>query len=163
MRGFPVAMSLLKGATFIDFWLSGRKKQKFQLGQSYSCIMRQVRYHRIWIQNNLGFMVSGLIYIHISMTLARNSYLCITLLISLPITLPAPHVLAIKVWPSFEHSILAQIPWLQSIEVPKSFASLQSPSLLHWIQVKATPMFKYFIIISNEMYRCYEILIFAPK
>ena len=45
-----------------DLATSGRNKQKFQLGQSYSCIMKKVWYHQIWIQNNLGFMVLILIY-----------------------------------------------------------------------------------------------------
>ena len=45
-----------------DLAMSGRNKQKFQLGQSYSYIMRKVWYHQIWIQNNLGFMVSDLMY-----------------------------------------------------------------------------------------------------
>ena len=42
-----------------------RNKLKFQLGQSYSYIMRKVWYHQIWIQNNLGFMY---IYIYLSQT-----------------------------------------------------------------------------------------------
>ena len=29
--------------------------KKIQLGQSYSYVMRKLWYHRIWIQNNLGF------------------------------------------------------------------------------------------------------------
>ena len=40
-----------------DLATSGRNKQQFQLGQSYSYIMRKVCYHQIWIQNNVGFMV----------------------------------------------------------------------------------------------------------
>ena len=39
--------------------MSGSNKNKIQLGQSYSYIMRKVVYHRIWIQNYLGFIVSG--------------------------------------------------------------------------------------------------------
>ena len=46
-----------------DLATSGCKKQKFQFGQSYSYIMRKVGHHQILIQNNLGFMVSDLIYI----------------------------------------------------------------------------------------------------
>ena len=45
-----------------DLATSGRNKEKFQLGQSYSYIMRKVWYHQIWIQNNLGFMVLILLY-----------------------------------------------------------------------------------------------------
>ena len=44
-----------------DLATSGRNKQKFQLGQSYSYIMRKVWCHQIWIQNNSGFMVSDLL------------------------------------------------------------------------------------------------------
>jgi hypothetical protein len=33
------------------------QQKRFQLGQSYSYIMRKVWYHQIWIQNNLSFMV----------------------------------------------------------------------------------------------------------
>ena len=47
---------------------SGCNKKKFQSCQSYSYIMRKVWYHQIWIQNNLGFMVSDLIYILYSMS-----------------------------------------------------------------------------------------------
>ena len=36
-----------------DLTRSGHNKQKFQLGQSYSYIMRKVCYHQIWIQNYL--------------------------------------------------------------------------------------------------------------
>ena len=43
-----------------DIATSGRNKQKFQLGQSYFYIMRKGWYHQIWIQNNLGIMVSDL-------------------------------------------------------------------------------------------------------
>ena len=42
---------------------SGHNKQKFQLGQCYSYIMRKVWYHQIWIQNDFGFMVLILTYI----------------------------------------------------------------------------------------------------
>ena len=45
-----------------DLATSGCNKNKFQLDQSYSYIMRKVWYHQIWIQNNLGFMVSDLLY-----------------------------------------------------------------------------------------------------
>ena len=38
-----------------DLATSGRNGQKFQLGQSFSSIMRKVWYHQIWIQNNLVF------------------------------------------------------------------------------------------------------------
>ena len=44
-----------------DLATSGCNKNNFQLCQSYSYIMRKVWYHQIWIQNNLGFMVSDLI------------------------------------------------------------------------------------------------------
>ena len=43
-----------------DLATSGHNKQKFQFGISYSYIMRKVWYQQIWIQNNLGFMVSEL-------------------------------------------------------------------------------------------------------
>ena len=46
-----------------DLATSGGNEKNFQLGQSYSCIMRKVWYHQIWIQKNLGFIVSDLIYI----------------------------------------------------------------------------------------------------
>ena len=46
----------------IALLVSGRNK-KNQSGQSYSYIMRTVWYPHIWIQNNLGFMVSDLMYI----------------------------------------------------------------------------------------------------
>ena len=36
------------------------QQKKIQLGQSYSYVMRNVWYHQIWIQNNLGFMMSVL-------------------------------------------------------------------------------------------------------
>ena len=45
-----------------DLAMSGCIKQKSQLGQSYSYIIRNVWYHQIWIQNNLGFMVLILMY-----------------------------------------------------------------------------------------------------
>ena len=45
-----------------DLAMSGCIKQKFQLGQSCSYIIRKVWYHQIWIQNNLGFMVLILMY-----------------------------------------------------------------------------------------------------
>ena len=41
-----------------------RKQQKKIMGQSYSYIMRKVWYHKIWIQNYFGFIVSDLMYIH---------------------------------------------------------------------------------------------------
>ena len=47
-----------------DLAMSGRNKQKFQLGQSYSYIRRKVWYHQIWIQNDLGFMVLILMCIY---------------------------------------------------------------------------------------------------
>ena len=41
-----------------------RKQQKnFQFCQSYSNVNRKVWYHQIWIPNNLGFIVSDLMYI----------------------------------------------------------------------------------------------------
>ena len=43
---------------------SGSKKKNFQLGQSYSYIMRKFWYHQICIQNNLGFMVHPNLRIH---------------------------------------------------------------------------------------------------
>ena len=46
-----------------DLAMSGGNKQKFQLCQSYSYIIRKVWYPQIWIQNNLGFMVLILIQI----------------------------------------------------------------------------------------------------
>ena len=46
-----------------DFAKSGRNKKKFQLGQSYSYIMRKVWFYQIWIQNYLGFIVSDLTYV----------------------------------------------------------------------------------------------------
>ena len=45
-----------------DLVASGGNK-KIQKGQSYSYIMMKVWYHQIWNQNNLGFMVSELMYI----------------------------------------------------------------------------------------------------
>ena len=45
-----------------DLATSGCNK-KNQLSQSYSYINRKVWHHQIWIQNNLGFMVSDLIKI----------------------------------------------------------------------------------------------------
>ena len=44
---------------------SGSVKKNFQFCQSYSDVNRKVCYHQIWIPNNLGFMVSDLIYIPI--------------------------------------------------------------------------------------------------
>ena len=73
-----------------------------------------------------------------------------------------PHFLIVTVSPFSEHSALEQTPSRQSIGVPKSSAS-QTPEVLpppHSIQVKATPMFKNLIII-DEMYKWYEILIVA--
>ena len=46
-----------------DIATSGCNKIKFQSGQSYSYIMREVWYHQSGIQNYLGFIVSDLIYI----------------------------------------------------------------------------------------------------
>ena len=57
-----------------DLATSGRNKQKFQLGQSYSYIMRKVWYHQIWIQNNLGFMVLILMYISTYKAIFENLY-----------------------------------------------------------------------------------------
>ena len=37
--------------------------KKIQFCQSYSYVNSKVWYHQIWIQNNLGFMVSGLMYV----------------------------------------------------------------------------------------------------
>ena len=45
---------------FVAPW---RKKQKFQLCQSYSYVMRKVWCHQIWIQNILVFMVLILMYV----------------------------------------------------------------------------------------------------
>ena len=42
---------------------SGSIKKKFQFCQSYFYVNRKVWYHQIWIPNNLGFIVSDLIYI----------------------------------------------------------------------------------------------------
>ena len=38
------------------------QRKKIQLGHSYSYINRKVWYHQICIQNNIGFMVSDLIF-----------------------------------------------------------------------------------------------------
>ena len=46
-----------------DRAMSGRNKKKFQLGQSYSYIMRKAWYHQIWNKTYLGFIVLILIYI----------------------------------------------------------------------------------------------------
>jgi hypothetical protein len=43
-----------------DLATSGCNKRKFQLGQTYSYIMRKVWYHQIWIKNYFGFIVSDL-------------------------------------------------------------------------------------------------------
>ena len=40
-----------------DIATSGRNRIKFQLGQSYSYIMRKVWCHQIWIRNNFGLIV----------------------------------------------------------------------------------------------------------
>ena len=45
-----------------DLATSGRIKQKFQLCQSYSYVIRKVWCHQIWILNYLGFMVLILMY-----------------------------------------------------------------------------------------------------
>ena len=39
------------------------QQKRIQLGQSYSYLMRKFWHHQIWIQNNLGFMVSDLILV----------------------------------------------------------------------------------------------------
>ena len=54
-----------------DLATSGCNIKKIQLGQSYSYIMRKVWYHQIWIQNNLGFMVSDLFFIAYLVTISK--------------------------------------------------------------------------------------------
>ena len=39
-----------------------KQQKKFQFCQSYSYVNRKVSYHQIWIPNNLGFIVSDLMY-----------------------------------------------------------------------------------------------------
>ena len=43
-----------------------KQQQKFQFCQSYSYVNRKVWYHQIWIPKNLGFIVSDLTYIHMT-------------------------------------------------------------------------------------------------
>ena len=54
-----------------------------------------------------------------------------------------PHVLYIWVISLIEHSPLKQAAYWQSTEVPSSSAP-QTPPLLHWIHLRATPMFQEF-------------------
>ena len=55
-----------------DLATSGCNKQKFQLGQSYSYIMRKVWYHQIWIQFCFGFIVLILIKMSLKWAIGSN-------------------------------------------------------------------------------------------